>query len=393
MKKDLEQIFEEAKKIKLPGHEKARVRELMLFYVKRSGAETEVDLPIQAVEYGFWQTFFSKGSKAYVWSPVFAILVLFFGVGISVAAQKAVPGDVLYPVKIASEDARSFFVFSAEAGADLEAELAIRRLDEAEKLAKKGRITEKVIQELQVKFLDHALKSKNKIAELRDKNKLSVAADLNARFESGLVAHKEALAKVASDENSLKEVQKIISDVKLILSNVKLARTEMKNNISGDRNLAKKNAEGIVQAAGNKIEEVNRIIKRSKDNLDPRSSKKLEKVLEDAKWDFASGKASLEAGDYSKAFSLSQTAILKAEDPKQKIQIQNELSLDLSLTATSTPENASSTDSGLDDHEDGADKSDITVGGEVLGTGTGTPAESEKPNMSTSSESETKVTE
>ena len=64
--------------------------------------------------------------------PIILILALMFGGGgISYAAEGAVPGDALYPIKVSvNEEVRDLVAFSPEAKADWETRRLERRLAE-----------------------------------------------------------------------------------------------------------------------------------------------------------------------------------------------------------------------------------------------------------------------
>jgi len=69
---------------------------------------------------------------------IFVILFLFISGFTSILSANTLPGDFLYPVKIASERVRIFFTPRNEK-ANLHIIFAKRRLDELEKMAEKGR--------------------------------------------------------------------------------------------------------------------------------------------------------------------------------------------------------------------------------------------------------------
>jgi len=71
------------------------------------------------------------------WAVVTACVVLALllgGAGTAMAAGGAVPGDLLYPVKMTTEEVRLAFTFSDLAKAELHVDLAERRVDEIRKL-------------------------------------------------------------------------------------------------------------------------------------------------------------------------------------------------------------------------------------------------------------------
>jgi len=67
------------------------------------------------------------------------VLALFFGsVGAALAAQSALPGEALYPLKIWTEDARLNFVSNPDAGIDLLMQFVQTRVNEMNELAAQG---------------------------------------------------------------------------------------------------------------------------------------------------------------------------------------------------------------------------------------------------------------
>lgn len=103
------------------------------------------------------------------------LLALMVGVGgTSFAAQGAVPGDLLYPVKVhVNEGVRSGFAFGADAKAQFEADLLAIRLQEAEDLASEGKLEGDLA--------------------------IDVRSNIQAQFDRSLAASAEASAGVAAD--------------------------------------------------------------------------------------------------------------------------------------------------------------------------------------------------
>ncbi len=70
---------------------------------------------------------------------ILLVIVLLTGNILTAAAQQAIPGDVLYPLKTFGEDARLTFSFTPASQARLRLEFARRRISEVEALALEGR--------------------------------------------------------------------------------------------------------------------------------------------------------------------------------------------------------------------------------------------------------------
>jgi len=82
------------------------------------------------------------------WAVAVAMILALFlaGGGTVMASSDSLPGDRLYPVKMATEKVRAFFTFGDEAKANLHMEFAERRVKEIESLAERGRdISESVL--------------------------------------------------------------------------------------------------------------------------------------------------------------------------------------------------------------------------------------------------------
>ncbi len=84
------------------------------------------------------------------------LVVVITGSGVALAAEKALPGDALYAVKVAvTEPIRTAMQTSPEAQAAWQSHLASERLDEAEALAATGRLDEPKKQELETLLAQH----------------------------------------------------------------------------------------------------------------------------------------------------------------------------------------------------------------------------------------------
>ncbi len=130
--------------------------------------------------------------------PVFASFMLFTLVGVSgaAAAEGAVPGDLLYPVKTAvTERARLALALDLTARAEVEAWQAERRLEEARTLAKRGTLTDVRKTRLEEAFTRHAASVEERVARIALEDPAR-AAHLATRFETSLTTHETLLASL-----------------------------------------------------------------------------------------------------------------------------------------------------------------------------------------------------
>lgn len=127
--------------------------------------------------------------------PIAILLAVFVSLGTSFAAQGAVPGDMLYSVKIGvNENIRSAFALSANAEAKLQVDLLEERLEEAQTLYADGYLTT----DAEV-MITNNIKSQAKItADAVAKCDTEVAADMNTRVK---VALKSFVANIGLDSS------------------------------------------------------------------------------------------------------------------------------------------------------------------------------------------------
>lgn len=160
------QFKEEADQIKLSAAEKATLKSRLVAFTEFHplGDYTVMKVeeqPVRLVRFG--QLWFVK------WSGV-ALLMLFLVV--PVVAEKAVPGDVLYPVKVNfNEEVRGSLASGSSEKVAWETERLNRRLAEANLLEKEGRLTEEIEDNVAKAVLAHSDKAQKVIANLKNTDK------------------------------------------------------------------------------------------------------------------------------------------------------------------------------------------------------------------------------
>lgn len=130
---------------------------------------------------------------------------------LSYAAENAVPGDVLYPVKVSvNEPVRDVLMTSPESQATWEAEKAERRLKEAEIINSRAEMTAEKQAQIQDRFRRHARMLRTRMANVP----APVAIDIAQRFEARLRAHGNALEKMNSTHpERASRLQNLLADV------------------------------------------------------------------------------------------------------------------------------------------------------------------------------------
>lgn len=123
------------------------------------------------------------------------ILAASLGGGTAFAAEGALPGDALYPIKTeVNEEVRAAFALDVEAKAEVEAWRAERRLQESQTLASRAELTDIQQEEIQERFNTHATRAAAHIDTVAETNP-ALAAELATRFGASLEAHEIILTE------------------------------------------------------------------------------------------------------------------------------------------------------------------------------------------------------
>jgi len=249
-----------------------------------------------------------------------ALLVALTG-GTSMAAERALPGDALYAVKVnVNEEVRGWLTLDNEAKAHWEEILAERRLDEAAELAAEGKLDAESRAQLEANFQAHADRVANRIKKLADVD-AHAAADIAANFEASLKAHDRILLNIGAVQDA-----KVESEVKSLLLKIRSrqnaaadAKVEAEADASAKADV-RQSAEGRLNAAGNKIESVQKFIERKADDLGTEATAQANARLQVAVDLVAQGEAKLEAGANGEAFVLFGKAHAVAQEAMTLVQ-------------------------------------------------------------------------
>ncbi len=147
--------------------------------------------------------------------PVIVALLVaaLLGGGTSYAAQGALPGDTLYPVKThVNEPVQEALAFSTQAKADVEANIAEERLSEAEKLAQRGTLSTTTAAQLAADFANHLQKSETNAHQLAGKDPAS-AAETDSSLAARIAAHKDILEALSSENEDAPAINGIVASL------------------------------------------------------------------------------------------------------------------------------------------------------------------------------------
>lgn len=132
-----------------------------------------------------------------------AVAGLVLGGGLSVSAsQVALPGDTLYPLKIAAEKVQVALTFDKKQEAKMHVELADRRISELKKIREGADSPQNKIQKINVavdKFQQEIAVVKTKLDTMNDKLSPQTTVEVAKIVDSKVDEYKDTLAKVTAD--------------------------------------------------------------------------------------------------------------------------------------------------------------------------------------------------
>ncbi|HYC83342.1 MAG TPA: hypothetical protein VEB60_02255 [Candidatus Paceibacterota bacterium] len=135
----------------------------------------------------------------YRYVPVALILAITLSGGLSAAAESALPGQTLYPIKTGiNEEVVAIVSVKAESKAKWEGKRVTRRIEEAKKLAVDGQLTVEAKETIETKLKEHADKASEKIAEIKEEDKV-VAVAVSTEVEAALRNGQKELTAVAEE--------------------------------------------------------------------------------------------------------------------------------------------------------------------------------------------------
>jgi len=316
---EINKIKEAIKKISLSGEEKEALLGKVAAYVRETPIGERPVAESYALYFALTKT---AASKKYV--QVFAV-VLFFILcgGVSLAANSALPGDFLYPIKVnVNEQIETMFAFGTVAEAQVAARHADERLSEAEKLVVKGKIEASAKAKIKTNFKNRAEHVSRLLTKMRQEKGAEAAARASSQFEGSLRAHHSILAKLAEDNEDEKEdINEIQSEVNEHLSALVETRAASEVEVAGKSDVKSAAKNSLAKAE----EDIARVVILLNANLDLETQTEADAKLSEAKEALLKGRAKLDAEFYAEAFVIFQESSRKAEEAELWLLSREEL--------------------------------------------------------------------
>lgn len=200
----------------------------------KSFTTKKIPTPFYNVVNNIWNVYITERKLV----PTLAfIMVLLVTGGTSIAAEKALPGESLYPLKInINEQIQALTAFTPEAKARVAAGATNERIKEAVILSKRGQLSPDTKKIIEKQILKNAVEVKNQVASLVSTNNLKAAQSVTINFESALKAHALILEKISnatsdasstSSETGSSTISSILGTVKNELATTTSARVNL----------------------------------------------------------------------------------------------------------------------------------------------------------------------
>lgn len=212
MKKFSEQFYKKAASINLMASEKQELENRLRAYMSYHplpGAVESLSVPTVS----WYSRFFNSKTAA-----AFSVFLLM--AGIPAVAERSVPGDVLYTVKVrVNEEVFGNFARSPYEKVEWETKLLERRIAEARVLAENGRLTPELEAGVAIAALNHTRSAAEGLAELRITDARAAAS-----AEVSLMSTVEAQSSILlAGRNAAGEID-VDADIETVVPMVALAR-------------------------------------------------------------------------------------------------------------------------------------------------------------------------
>lgn len=344
MKDKLKHLYNYGQGIRLSDKEKSALRAGLIGHMSAPSA-----IKPFAIKNAF-ETASSSRPTSFVFSLwvryATATLTLFvFLGGISFAAEYALPGNILYPIKInVNEELRSLTGFSSEDRAGWEAKRAERRLREAQELALLGRLEGDVREELESRFETHLKNARKNISQIRIFGQLEEANQIASSFESALRAHRRVLARIEEVDE-----EKRINDIgtfsfpeieeKPLVAPSRIDRSleelsELRANLEeemrlGDRVHTKEHVQAKIKEAQDILEQAKKSLDLAKGIINESVISEIEIEIQIAKKVFEWAKEHAEEENNTEAIIFLQEVARRAQETQVSLKTRQRLKLDL----------------------------------------------------------------
>ncbi len=340
-------FLERAKSIRLSKSEKDEIRANLHALMARepiSGHVRDVSLVNHVTQW-------SKQAISMVFSlikqhgmPVVIVLLitLIAGGGVSYASESALPGTVLYPVKIhINEGVQSVFMVSSERRGAWEAELLNRRLQEAELLAYNNRFTGSAKTEVESLIRLQSQKLRKLAQVLLDRGEVNIASVVSTNLEIPLRVHEVLLQRLAvtAPENQDEDIQSLATALSVEKREVEKVRADLESKehvlLGGNRVAA---VQGKLVSSANTLRRVQNAFSKTENTLGDGTISDVKAKLSLADGLRSEGAEALEDNDLERAYESFQGAIRLGREAQLLVESEKKLRAYAGVAVFDVPE-------------------------------------------------------
>jgi len=324
---DMKKVFSKSHEVSLSPEERAHARAAVMNFVVKNPLTFQ---PVQGQQ-PRWVFFASMlaarpVAKYATLAVVSLMTVVFFGAGVSVAANNALPGEFLYSVKTEfTERLVRLAIIDDSAKANYDISLLQKRLQEAEQISSKNRLDALTSNRVQALVSIHIADAKSGIRKIKQQQGVGAGLVQDTELQASLNAHAEVLGAL-SQKTTPGEAEGIKSLAVSIDDQAATMREEQQDErielFAKDAATVRDSANIAMQKAQSLQVQVAAFIESKKADVSVSTYKKAMTDLDSVTIMVLDGKAALEAGDYNNAFILLQNAVGTAK--QIKIYIQNQ---------------------------------------------------------------------
>ncbi len=198
MNKIFKNLIKSLQDIKLSESKKALVRSRIAEFISFNPIRGEAHVPRERT----YISIFEVGHFAKASALVLIFAVVIGGSGVSYAASNALPGQVLYNIKVnVNEKIEGGLAFSSGTKVAVESKKVERRLEEAQALVKDNKLSTENKELLQKKIEEHIEELEEKIDDLKKDGDYALVLETTGKLAPVLEIHKDILIEKSLDES------------------------------------------------------------------------------------------------------------------------------------------------------------------------------------------------
>ena len=308
------EYFEKWKSLRLRDTSKVRLQRELLEYARFHAVSEDVRMGVENRSIGVPQntSFITKLYTLRITRMTALILIaLLVSGGTSFAAESALPGDALYPIKVeVNENVRSAFAISNKSEATLQTQLTERRLEEASLLAEQGKLDAQVSNEIGTRLAKHYNKAKEHSDKSETEGDIETSATVRASLEGSFRTYADVLAQLDTEIES-NEGASLITEIKDYADASARAQATATITTSDD---VKGHVEATVNRASVFIKNAEATLARVKEKLSAETYARFTAHLNAGIAAEAKAETQLKAEQYREAYGSAQIAIRLAQE-------------------------------------------------------------------------------